>query len=152
MSGNVMTKEEFYKFAIMMQKNSEILFNNNQYHTSVYLGGYVLEAYIKMILILKGEESYIGHLGDSEFLNKFKNIISIHPEFSNNILQTVNENHPKMLFNGQGNNNTKASWKIEHRYKVNNWTDEIFCQKVQVEVQNIKHALIEARITMGLNL
>ncbi|MFK5975881.1 MAG: hypothetical protein QM493_05185 [Sulfurovum sp.] len=147
-----MTKEEFYKFGIMMQENSNILFVNNKYHTSVYLGGYVLEAYIKMILIYKGKEDYIGHLGDSEFLNKFRSVISTHPEFSDNILQTTNINYPKMLFNGQGNNTTKASWKIEHRYKVDNWTDETFCQKVQLEVQNIKSSLMEIRITMGLNL
>lgn len=147
-----MTKEEFYKFGVMMQKNSKILFDNNQYHTSVYLGGYVLEAYIKMILILKDEDSYIGHLGDSEFLSKFRNIVSIHPEFSDNILQTTNTNYPKMLFNGQGNNTTKASWKIQYRYKVNNWTNESFCQKVQDEVLNVKSALFDSRITMGLNL
>ena len=147
-----MTKEEFYKFGIMMEKNSSILFENNQFHTSVYLGGYVLEAYIKMILIYKGEADYIGHLGDSNFLSKFRSIISMHPEFSDNILQTTNINYPKMLFNGQGNNTTKASWKIDHRYKVDNWTDEAFCAKVQVEVQNIKNSLNEIRMTMGLNL
>lgn len=142
-----MTKQEFYDFGIMMKKNSNILFDNNQKHTSVYLAGYVLEAYIKIILIDKGESDYIGHLGDSDFLNKFKRIITLYPEFSNNILQTNNTDYPKRLFDGQGNNTTKASWKIKHRYKVNNWTDEEFCQNIQSEVVKIHSALNDLRIT-----
>lgn len=142
-----MTKQEFYDFGIMMKNDSNILFDNNQKHTSVYLAGYVLEAYIKIILIDKGESDYIGHLGDREFLNKFRRIIALYPEFSDNILQTNNINYPKKLFDGQGNNTTKASWKIQHRYKVNNWTDSTFCANIQSEVVNIHSALNDLRIT-----
>ncbi len=144
-----MTKEDFSNFAIMMKKNSNILFNNGQKHTSVYLAGYVLEAYIKIILIYKNEPSFIGHLGDSDFLNKFRRIISLYPEFQDNILNSNHIKYPKKLFNGGGNNTTKASWKIEHRYKVNNWTDESFCQNIQEEMTNVHEALIDLR-TLGI--
>lgn len=136
-----MTKQNFYDFSMMMKENSKILFEANKNHTSVYLAGYVLEAYIKIILLSKGEENYIGHLGDSEFLNKFKRVIAIHPEFSDNILQENHIHYPKKLFNGGGNNTTKASWKIKYRYKVENWTDRNFAQNIQNEIGNIEVAL-----------
>lgn len=141
-----MTKQKFYEFAIMMRENSKILFENDKKHTSVYLGGYVLEAYIKILLISKGEDDYIGHLGDSEFLKKFKRIISLHPELADNLLQETSLSYPKCLFNGRGNNTTKASWKIGHRYQVENWTDQTFCQNIQAEVDIVETALNHLRI------
>jgi hypothetical protein len=110
------------------------------------LAGYVLEAYIKIILLSKGEEDYIGHLGDSEFLNKFKRIIAVYPEFSDNILQENHMHYPKKLFNGGGNNTTKASWKIKYRYEVQRWTDRNFAQNIQSEIENINTALAQLRI------
>ena len=141
-----MTRQNFYDFAIMMKENSNILFNANKNHTSIYLAGYVLEGYIKIILLYKDESEYIGHLGDRDFLNKFRRIISLHPEFADNILQESNENYPRKLFNGGGNNTTKASWKIQHRYKVENWTDRNFAHNIQQEIENINNALTQLRI------
>lgn len=141
-----MTKQKFYEFAIMMRENSKILFENDKKHTSVYLGGYVLEAYIKILLISKGEDDYIGHLGERDFLKKFRTIISLHPEFADNLLQETSQNHPKCLFNGSGNNTTKASWKIGHRYQVENWTDQTFCQNIQSEIDIVETALNHLRI------
>ena len=141
-----MTKRNFYDFAIMMKENSKILFDHDKNHTSVYLAGYVLEAYIKILLLHKAEPNYEGHLGDSNFLNKFKQILAIHPEFADNILQETSDDYPKFLFNGQGNNTTKASWKIGHRYIVSNWTDDRFCQNIQSEIVKIETALSYLRI------
>jgi len=138
-----MTKEEFYNFAIMMKEDSKILFEGNRNHTSIYLAGYVLEGYIKVLLLSKGEEEYIGHLGDSQFLNKFRRIIALYPELSDNILQENHTDYPKKLFNGGGNNTTKASWKIEHRYKVDSWTNRDFAQNIQAEIENIERALVQ---------
>ena len=141
-----MTKQEFFDFAIMMRENSKILFNEDRYHTSVYLAGYVLEAYIKIILIHKGENEFKGHLGDSDFLRRFRQIITLYPEYSDDLLQEANCDYPKHLFNGQGNNTSKASWKIEHRYKVINWTDSNFGQNVQDEIDKVQIALHKLQI------
>jgi len=141
-----MTKQEFFDFAIMMRENSKTLFNEDRCHTSVYLAGYVLEAYIKIILLHKGENAFEGHLGDTHFLQKFRHIISLYPEYSDDLLQESNCDYPKHLFNGQGNNTTKASWKIGHRYKVENWTDSDFGQNVQNEIDKVQNALQKLQI------
>ena len=47
-------KQKFYDVAMKMQINSSILFANDcndSNHGSVYLAGYVLEAYIKVLLL-----------------------------------------------------------------------------------------------------
>lgn len=142
-----MTKKEFYDFAIMMKENSNILFQSERNHTSIYLAGYVLEAYIKIILIHHGESAFEGHLGDNIFLNKFRRLNSLYPDFfSNSILEESNINYPKKLFNGGGNNTTKASWKIKHRYNTDCWTDNNFTNGIQLEIEKIKEALERLRI------
>jgi len=143
-----MTKENFYDFAIMMKENSNILFEKNKNHTSIYLAGYVLEAYIKIILIHHNEDDFIGHLGDSDFLNKFRRLITLYPEFfSNSILEESNINYPKKLFNGGGNNTSKASWKIGYRYKINCWTDNSFANAIQLEILEIEKELKKLEMT-----
>ena len=142
-----MTEQKFYDFSIMMKENSNILFSKNKYHTSIYLAGYVLEGYIKIILIHHGENAFEGHLGDNIFLNKFRRLIDLYPEFfSNSILEESNNDYSKKLFNGGGNNTTKASWKIKHRYNTGCWTDNNFANDIQLEIEKIKEALEELRM------
>ena len=142
-----MTEQKFYDFSIMMKENSNILFSKNKYHTSIYLAGYVLEGYIKIILIHHGENAFEGHLGDNIFLNKFRRLITLYPEFfSNSILEEFNADYPKKLFNGGGNNTTKASWKIKHRYNTDCWTDNNFANDIQLEIEKIKEALEKLRM------
>ena len=142
-----MTKEKFYKFSKMMIKDSKILHRNDCKHNSVYFAGYVLEAYIKIILIHHGNKNFIGHLGDSDFLNKFRLLFSLHPDFFNtSILKESSFDYPKKLFNGGGNSNSKSSWKISSRYEVSHWTDRSFAQDIQAELGKIETALAKLRI------
>jgi len=142
-----MSKEEFRKFALLMIKDSKILYSKNSKHNSVYFAGYALESYIKIILIHHGKEDFIGHLGDSDFLDKFRLLITLYPDFFNtSILKETSSDYPKKLFNGGGNSDTKASWKISSRYKVNHWTDRTFTQDIQAELVKIETALAQLRI------
>lgn len=131
-----------------MAQDSKILFDKESWHNSVYFAGYTLEAYIKIILIHhEPEENFIGHLGDSDFLNKFRRLISLHPSFFNtSILKENSYKYPRRLFNGGGNNNTKAAWKIKSRYKVEHWQDKSFAEEIQQEVVSIQEALAQLRI------
>ncbi|NRB81053.1 MAG: hypothetical protein HRU38_20705 [Saccharospirillaceae bacterium] len=139
------TQQEYYDFAMKMQGNSSTLLANDCHHASVYLGGYVLEAYIKILLINYGEERYFGHVGDNRFFNKFRRIVALHPEITD-ILQENNTLYPTTLLNGQDGVYEKSSWDVNHRYKVNIWSDADFCQQIQDEIQQIKSALINLRI------
>lgn len=140
-----MTKQNFYDFGVMMKNDSELLFNNNSFHNSVYLGAFVLEAYIKVLLINNGanthigtrDNSYGGHICSLNFVNRLN---SISPEaFSNSILESNNNGYPTKLLS--------SDYSIHYRYEVNKWTDEVFCQDIQDEVLKIYQALNNFRIT-----
>jgi hypothetical protein len=136
----IMTKEGFYKFGIMMANDSKLLFDDNRLHNSVYLGAFVLEAYIKIILIIKNS-NYMGHINDrnNNFLNKLETIKSIHPEFfENSILKEEHSNYPRNILSEE--------YDINFRYEVDRWTDATFCQDVQNEVSYIQRELSELRI------
>lgn len=106
-----------------------------------------MESYIKIILIYYGKEDFIGHLGDSDFLDKFRPLILLYPDFFNtSILKETSSDYPKKLFNGGGNSHSKASWKISSRYKVNHWTNSSFTQDIQAELGKIETALAKLRI------
>ena len=130
-----MTKEKFYDFAIMMKRDSSILFNNNSLHNSVYLGAFVLESYIKILLIDKNQ-NYFGHLNDNRMLERLR---AISPEsFSNTILDLNDLRYPTKLLS--------AEYNINYRYEIDKWTKQIFCQKVQREIEFIKDDLQRLRI------
>lgn len=154
-----MTEEKFYKFALMMKKNSNILFSNDRNHTSVYLAGYVLEAYVKILLIINGanthrgnnENSYGGHINNANFINRLSNI---NPEmFRNSILHGNNNDYPKYLLNGDNDEYTEAKWNINYRYEINRWTDRTFANNIQNEINIIQQVLVQLRIDgiIGLN-
>jgi len=42
--------DNYYNTAKRMHKSSETLHNNNEFHNSCYLGGYVIECYAKIII------------------------------------------------------------------------------------------------------
>jgi len=132
-----MNKQNFYDFAIMMANDSKLLFEANRLHNSVYLGGYVLEAYIKIILIDKNS-NYYGHINDKDnkFLKKLERIKSTNPElFEDSILNQNNDNYPSNILSQEYN--------INYRYEIERWIDEEFCQNVQNEINSIKMALNE---------
>lgn len=94
------TTKSFYDFAKCMKNDSNLLFANNRLHNFVYLGAFVLEAYIKIILLHK-QSNYIGHINDrdNKFLKKLETIKTTHPEFfENSILNENNDNYPTTPF------------------------------------------------------
>ena len=147
-----MTKLKFYDFSIMMKENSKILFDADRNHTSVYLAGYVLEGYVKILLIHNGatthqgnsNSSYGGHINNPNFINRL-NAIDPHI-FSNSILNQSNDSYPKYLLNGDGLVNSKDEWNINYRYEIQRWTDTNFAQNIQNEINNIQEALAHLRI------
>ncbi len=118
-----LTKEQFYDFAVEMKNDSTHLFEKQSYHNSVYLAGYVLEAYIKIILIDKNQADYSNHLNSQRLNESLQDILSLYPEYSDSILYRNNAKYPRRLFNGGGNNTIKASWKSQFRYDVIKWSD-----------------------------
>jgi len=133
-----MTKQYFYDFAIMMKEDSKILFENQSYHNSVYLGAYVLEAYIKILLIHKNK-NYFGHINNGDFLSKLNRIKSLYPEFfENSILEEEHEFYPKNILS--------VEYDINYRYDVNKWIEEDYCQNVQYEIKTVRRALDLLRI------
>lgn len=138
-------KQKFYDVAMKMQINSSTLFANNCNHGSVYLAGYVLEAYIKVLLLNYGEERYYGHVGEPRFFQKFRRILSLHPEITD-ILHESNSLCPKTLLSGQDECDERPSWDVNHRYNVNIWNDDNFCQKIQNEILQLKTALTNLRL------
>ena len=130
-----MRKEEFYNFAIMMKRDSSILFDNNSLHNSVYLGAFVLEAYIKILLIGKNQ-NYFGHVNDNRMLERLR---AISPEsFSNTILNSNDPHYPTNLLSEEYN--------INYRYEVDRWREERFCQEIQNEINQIKNDLDRLRV------
>lgn len=140
-----MTKQDFYDLGIMMANDSKLLFNENRLHNSVYLAGYVLEAYIKIILLNSNYqyEEIKQHLGDKELFDKFNRLISFYPElFEHSLLLKVNKNYPKFLFNGGSNKTHEVKWNVNQRYNIVQWSEKKFSTKIQEELQTIKKALI----------
>ena len=138
-----MTKQNFYDFALMMKRDSNILFENNSLHNSVYLGGYVLEGYIKILLIHK-DINYYGHINDknNNFLKKLDIIKSSDSElFGNTILEDNSEKYP--------NNLLSDVYDINFRYDINKWTDGNFAQDIQNEIEYIYENLVDLKIEQG---
>ena len=124
-----MTKQNFYDFGMMMKKDSNILFDEGSLHNSVYLGAFVLEAYVK-ILLIEENQNYYGHINSGNFINRLQ---SIHPEvFDNSTL-----NISKLL---------SSEYDINYRYEVDKWIDPLFCQEIQDEIEQVKNALKKLRM------
>jgi hypothetical protein len=142
------SKKDFYDFAQLMAKDSKLLYEHQALHNSVYFAGYVLEAYIKIILIHHDDKNFMGHLGEKDFLSKINHLIedNLYPNFfDTSILKKSSDYIPKKLFDGS-NKATKAKWSINSRYKVTHWTDSKFSEDIQKELKNIRIALAKLRI------
>jgi hypothetical protein len=134
-----MTKQEFYDFAMMMKRDSNILFDSNSLHNSVYLGAFVLEAYIKILFINNGantprgqsSSSYGGHINDGRMVERLQTLFP--SVFSNSILEVSSDKFPTKLLSSE--------YDINYRYEVNRWIDPVFCQEVQNEIEQVKNAL-----------
>jgi len=146
-----MEKVKFYNLSIQMKKDSSILFNNNSFHTSVYLAGYVLESYFKIFLIhhhnilRNGDRNHLDN--NKTLLNKVSQLFSIYPElFDNSILQIGDEKYPNFLLNGNGNNIEKSKWVVDGRYDIDYWSNQDFASKIQDEIAYIEESLINLRL------
>ena len=146
-----MEKIKFYNLSKQMKKDSSILFNNNSFHSSVYLAGYVLESYLKIFLIHHYNEFRVRdrkHLDNNDTLiNRVSSLFSIYPEFfDNSILQLGNRKYPICLLNGDGDSIAKSKWLVDGRYDIEYWSDRDFSTKVQSEINYIEESLINLRL------
>jgi hypothetical protein len=146
-----MNRVKFYNLSLQMKKDSSILFNNDSFHSSVYLAGYVLESYLKIFLIyhyngLRNKDR--KHLDENDILlNRVTSIFSIYPEFfDSSILQLGDEKYPIFLLNGDGDSIEKSKWVIDGRYDINYWSDRDFATKIQNEINYIEQSLIDLRL------
>ena len=139
-----MTTRDFYNFCVLMKNDSNILFTNNALHNSVYLGAFVLEGYVKILLIKNGatkpkgmdSESYGGHLNDGKMVQRLS---TLHPtEFSGSILVSGHTKYPNKLLS--------SFYHINFRYEVAQWTNTSDCQDVQNEINNIVEELNNLRM------
>ena len=146
-----MSKMRFYNLSMQMKLDSSILFNNNSFHSSVYLAGYVLESYFKIFLInyynglRKKDRKHLDE--DNTLLNEVSGLFSIYPEFfDNSILQIRDEKYPNYLLNGDGDGIEKSKWLVDGRYDINYWSDRDFATKIQKEINYIEQSLIDLRL------
>ncbi len=145
-------KERFYTFAQLMAKDSKILYEQEAWHSSVYFAGYVLEGYIKFLLIKSGatthrgnnNNSYGGHINSLTFIERLS---STNPNlFNSSLLKQSNLNYPILLLVGRDDVIGADKWDINYRYEVNRWTNQIFAEDIQLEVANIQQELALFRI------
>ena len=141
-----MTSREFYDFCVLMKNDSNILFANNAWHNSVYLGAFVLEGYVKILLIKNGanthqgtsNNSYGGHINSINcgMIQRLSTFYAT--EFSNSILATGHTKYPNKLLSN--------FYDINFRYEVSKWTNNVDCQDVQNEIINIIQELNNLRM------
>ena len=146
-----MSKMRFYNLSMLMKLDLSILFNNNSFHSSVYLAGYVLESYLKIFLIHR----YNGlrkidrkHLDENDvLLNRVTSMFSLYPEFfDGSILQLGDDKYPIFLLNGDGDGIEKSKWLVDGRYDIDYWSDRDFATKIQKEINHIEQSLIDLRL------
>ena len=144
------SKESFYDFGLLMKKDSKVLFSDNCLHTSVYLAGYVLESYIKILLIVNGSVSrqgntgYGGHVNSGNFVNW---LMTINPtSFNSSILFSNHDKYPKKLLEGASNNTCESKWDINGRYEVDRWVDSSFSTCIQTEIDIIENELVKMKL------
>lgn len=134
-----MTKEEWYKVGENKHIASNVLFNEKCFHNSVYLGGYVLESYFKLILIIDGwdADDLFVHLNASkgkgrnkieEFLYKEVNkIYTLKPE----LFEGFDFQNVKNLLHGEDR------WSVHDRYDPQKWNTESFCKSIKAEIDYV---------------
>ncbi len=150
-------ESSFYEFSLEMKKDSKILFDNKAFHNSVYLAGYVLEGYIKLILLKFGYEykNIKKHLNDRELMNLLGNLISIYPNvFEYSILLKTNKKNPKLLLNGGRDDQFEAKWNVSDRYNIKQWSktdkskkdNRFYSEKIQMEINNIEKEMLKLKL------
>lgn len=131
-------KEEYKKFINENYNASKILHANGRYHLATYLAGYVLEGYLKIILLLSGAkyESLITH--DYKYFERF---ISA----SKKSLSQIDIVKVKNLYLFCGDKPIPA-WHPNHRYNTDAWNNEKFSNKIQKDIEFIKNELIQLKM------
>lgn len=149
---------KFVEFAMYMGESSLELIEKGKYHSGVYLGGYLLEGYLKDFLInrMKYEEKDIFvHLNQE----KVKKVI-LHKEveeflrinmdlLTDSLLANTHSNYPKLLIEGGENNETQKRWDVHERYNIKQWSEKEYALKIKEELQNILSEIVDKYLTEG---
>ena len=120
----------------------EILFDNNEYHNSCYLSGYVIECYAKVIIGLSygfnsSELKTFGH--DLKEMNKEFLYIFNHSSYLSYI-KDLKINFGKITIGA-------TKWNPNRRYSnvASEWTD-VIAQDYQIEILVAMQTLAQMRI------
>ncbi len=145
-----MNLSEWYNAGVSKCKASKTLFLNNDFHNSVYIGGYSVEILFKIHLLLNGftEGQLYVHLnsykkinGVKEYdflINELRKLYSIYPEYFSDLdLQGF-----PLIINGktQVDSNNKR-WNPEYRYNASSWDNFKFAEEIQEEVRKAYECL-----------
>lgn len=128
-------KEQFRKFTNENYIASKILYSNGKYHIATYLGGYVLEGYLKMLLISAGISS------KNIKTHNYKRLLSIFPSAFANI-NITNINNLTLVCGDTG----FPRWHPEKRYNVTVWNNQQFSKKIQNDIETIKNEMDDLRL------
>jgi AbiV family abortive infection protein len=141
--------DNYYDTAKRMQKSSKILFNNQEYHNSCYLAGYVIECYSKIIIGLSyglnntNDLKEFGH--DLKEMNKMLQYILNHSSFSTYI-KDLKVEFEKITKGMSRWNPTKRYSNISNQWSFQNAQDyqnEIsVAMQIIAQIRNDGHTLI----------
>lgn len=139
-----MTLLEWYSAGISKCNASNILFSNNDFHNSVYIGGYSVEILFKIYLLLHSSyiesdlrvhlncSKKINNLWHSNFLKtELDKLYFLYPE----LFDGINLNSFPFLFSGDLNtHSTNKQWDPNFRYEHSTWDNPSFASSIQLEI------------------
>ncbi|NMR34348.1 HEPN domain-containing protein [Chryseobacterium aquaticum] len=129
--------DNFYDTAKRMQKSSKILFNNNDYHNSCYLAGYIIECYLKILFF------NVSNSSNPPFTHKLTNLHSSIMSYLSSGNSSLNSYYSNNSFS-----NVFSDWDpFTKRYTEQNleWSD-INAQDYQNEISVAMQTLAQMRI------
>lgn len=141
----------YYNFLHEMDISSQLLHNNGNYHTACYLGGYVLESYLK-ILILVGNDTgeHIREHKYTKLLDKIYLLRYIYPkDIKIDQYIDLTSKTQRLVLGSSSNNRTNPSWDPDRRYNVNIWNDANHSQKIQEEIKLILKEMAKLIVARG---
>lgn len=135
---------DWYSAGISKCNASKTLFSNNDFHNSVYIGGYGVEILFKIYLLLHTnyvENDLRVHLNGMKKIHNVKhyNFLKVELDklyfFYPELFDGIDLNSFPFLFSGDlPNNPTNKNWDPNYRYEYLAWTDSTFAYNIQSEV------------------
>ncbi|WP_330111742.1 hypothetical protein VSU16_02995 [Cetobacterium somerae] len=124
-------EKKYFKFAEEAYKTSSILYENGRYHNSVYFGGYVLEGYLKVLLVL-----YYSGMTETEIPDLLKHSPNTHLR---NLIGISAKKRTKIKVDEyifiKSEIKKLFEWHPGSRYEIEIWDDEKLSKIIQNEIK-----------------